>query len=457
MPLVRGRRGPVHTAVAVTAGLAVASLAACVPGTSGQTSSPTPQVSSDFEVDPVDEITLTMLDWFTEGPQAEWIDAVIEDFRTEYPNVTVERTSEGFGDLLTTLNLRASGDKVPDLLSVNQGWQGLGTLADAGLVMNLDQAAERFGWDERIPGSIRKQHMFDVDAQQLGVGSLYGVPTALSALVGVYYNADKLAALELEVPTTFEEFEASLEAARAAGEVPIAFGTLEQTSATLPVFAILNAIGDQDEIQDFVYGVGDGVPSSIGLEEAAAIAQGWAEAGYFTPEFNGIAFSDSAERFVAGEGLYSINYTGVPQTQNSETAFGYFTLPHRSGSGTFATGSATANFSVATHSEHPEAAAALLDYLSSDGAAQRAADLGLLPLGKASSTSDDLLFTDLLAAQQHLDSNDAYVPYLDWATTTFLDVLGQQAQEVLIGSTTPADMAEAADADYAAHLARQGQ
>ena len=51
--------------------------------------------------------------------------------------------------------------------------------------------------------------------------------------------------------------------------------------------------------------------------------------------------------------------------------------------------------------------------------------------------------------------NDILVPYLDYATTTFLDTLGGVLQEIIAGKKTPQQGMQDAQRDYSAVLAKK--
>ena len=85
----------------------------------------------------------------------------------------------------------APGRRTPDIITVNNGWQSLGTLAKAGLVLNLDPYTKLFQWD-RFPSTILRQTQFSPDGKTMGAGSLFAAPVSSSSLIGLYYNKSVL-------------------------------------------------------------------------------------------------------------------------------------------------------------------------------------------------------------------------------------------------------------------------
>ena len=167
-------------------------------------------------------ITLTV--WDQECCQVSKVwDQLNAEFEQEYPNVTIERVNRDFGELKTLLRLAIAGPKGPDVVEVNQGWPDMGQLVKAGLLLPLDNYAEAYGWTDRVSENVLSVSRWTEDGSQFGTGSLFGY-TTFGEIIGVYYNARMLDDLGLTLPTTFDEFEQALEAAKQAGEVPIQFG-----------------------------------------------------------------------------------------------------------------------------------------------------------------------------------------------------------------------------------------
>lgn len=113
---------------------------------------------------------------------------------------------------------------------------------------------------------------------------------------------------------------------------------------------------------------------------------------------------------------------------------------------------------ISSRCEHPDVAAAFLDYLMSPEAGQNAADLGLVSAlsPDVKLPSDSLSLTGESGAAASLDSDDGYVPYFDWSSPSMLDTLGQNLQLVYAGKMSTEAFTTAVDADRDAFLAGQG-
>ncbi|WP_164743575.1 ABC transporter substrate-binding protein [Microbacterium sulfonylureivorans] len=397
------------------------------------------------------DVTLKLSDFWS-AAEEEWIVSLIDQFETKYPNVTIERTREDWGQLTSTLNLQMQDAGGPDIATANNGWSSLGTLAKGNLVLNLDAYAELYGWNETVPTTIARQNKFTTDFKTIGEGSWFGTPQARASLIGVYYNADLLDQLGIDVPETLDELETAAAAVKAAGEVPFSYSGLDgNTAALLGLQAIYGTEGD---INDFVYGDPDVTAADTGLTDAATTLQEWSTKGWLTPNFEGIDYQTSLADYLDGKGVFRFDYTGSLGLSGDQlNQFGYIQLPQAAGDTTVGVGAAPGAMVISAKYEHPDVAAAFLDFLMSEEASQTAADLGLVPALHEVETPDVRSQQGEAAATATLDADDGYVPYFDWASPTMLDVLSQNTQLLLAGRTTPADFSTAVDADRDAFLA----
>lgn len=425
----------------------VLGLAACAPGGSTTDASTSRAVSKDVSGK---DVTLKILD-FWQGEEGKWMDAVVRDFEKQHPNITIKRTTQDWGQVMNTLNLRLADPNGPDIALVNNGWQSMGTLAKAGRILNLDAYSDLYGWKKEFPDTISRQVEFSSDGKQMGTGSLYATPAARSSLIGLYYNKAMLDRLDLPVPTTLADFERDAAAVKAAGGVPLAYGSQDKGSSTAILFALQNLYAPAEKIGDFVYSSGDVPITDTGIVQAAEDVKKWADAGWFTPDYPGIQYADAQNDFVSGKAAFRFEYTGSLQfSEDQKRTFGYVQLAQVGGEQVVGTGAAAANLSISSKSKNPDAAAAFLDFMASKAAAQHAVDHGFLPLLHSDLTipSGNPELASEITAQRQLDEDNGYTPYFDWSTPTMLDTIGGQLQQLYAGQVTPQQLADAGQKDY---------
>ncbi len=426
-------------------------VSACVPGTSAPKANTAPAGKVTTDPAKMGEVQLKVLDYFSGGVDNDWMKGVVSAFEKKYPNITITRTSLPWDDVMKALPLKLRSNDPPDIVPANNGWQSLGTLVQGGLVLNLDKYADAYGWRKRFPASILREHEFTADGKQMGTGSMFGTPVARASLIEVYYNRSLLQRIGGAVPKTFADFETDLAKAKSTGITPISLGNLEQVGITGPLFSVMDALGPQNKISDFIYSQNHVPVTQTGFPEATQKMKDWAGKGYFTKNFAGVPGQDAAQAFVDGKALFRFDYSGsLPLKKGQSANFGSFLLPRADGGHPVATASSATNFSVSARSKHPDAAAAFMNFAASPEAARIAVADQTMPLlaPDAKAPNGDPLFADDVANAAQVAANDGSVPYLDWSTPTFLDTIQRQEQDLLAGKTSVDAVVRAAQRDY---------
>lgn len=450
------KQGVSRVILAAAAAVSLLGAAGCAPGGPAPAPSSAP-TSVSTDVANAGKVTLKLSD-FWGGSESDWIKDLIGQFQQKYPNVTIDRTQEDWGQLTSTLNLQLSGNDGPDIATANNGWQSLGTLAKGNLVVNLDPYAKAYGWDKVIPSTIARQNEFTTDFKTIGSGSLFSTPVARVSMIGIYYNTDKLTKLGIAPPTNLTEFEAAAAKAKAAGEIPIAYGS--QDSPTAVLLALQAVYASADAINNFTYGDTSVTADQAGLTQAADTVKKWNDAGWFTPHHEGIDYQTAVANFVGGKGVFRFEYTGsLGLTDAQQGKFGYIQLPQASGTGVVGVGAAPAAMVISSKCKHPDVAAAFLDFLMSKEAAQASVTHGLIPLLRTDVAIPDKMGTlkQEAAGAAAVEQADGFVPYFDWTSPTMLDTLNQQMQMLYAGKSSPADLVKAVDDDRNAFLAQSAK
>ena len=138
-----------------------------------------------------------------------------EEFTKQFPNVTWDIKQDQFTNLMTATPRLLSGDNPPDLIRL----PSMVSLVNDGLLLNLDDYATAFGWDEWPPAQLAQNRVAEDGTR--GSGSLYAMGLNYS-LTGVFYNKELAGQLGMTAaPTTVEEFDALLAKAKEAGLLPI--------------------------------------------------------------------------------------------------------------------------------------------------------------------------------------------------------------------------------------------
>jgi raffinose/stachyose/melibiose transport system substrate-binding protein len=258
------------------------------------------------------------------------------------------------------------------------------------------------------------------------------------------------------MPTTFADFEDALAAAKAAGEVPIQFGNNDAFPGIHEFSSIQNETATVQYLTDFVFGL-DGGNLSFDTPEnlqAATTLQSWADKGYFTPGFGGGGYDSAVANFADGEGVFMITGNWIVANLGADNRdFGFFLMPPTTaGDPPVATGGAGFPLSISAGSQHPDAAAAYIDWMTSDHASDLLIDVGQIPLhtgATGSSIQSGTVLADVVDAASTASDANGVVPYLDWATPTFYDTVTAAVQELMAQRITPRDFVAKVQKDYA--------
>lgn len=325
----------------------------------------------------------------------------------------------------------------------------MGDFVQTGGLLGLNDYAAQYGWRDRLPAGLVGMHSFSDDGTQFGGDQLYSMAYS-GQWVGVYFNKSKLEALGLDVPSTFDEFLAAVDAAGAAGELPIQAGVLEQWPAGHVWMTFQNAISDPTSVRDFIFGSGDSFVTDSNLEAANTIAE-LGSTGAFGENFAGVSVDDAVAQFAQGNGVFFIQGTWFSKTLSDAMGdnVGVFPMPRLDEGPAAATASPGYGYSITAQSGHHDLAAEYLDFITGPRSAEILLELGSLPVLPADGIEvDNPLLADILAGWTVLAENDTMLPFLDWAAPPLLADLGAASQELMAGRTSPEDFLARVDSDY---------
>ncbi|WP_213814269.1 ABC transporter substrate-binding protein [Glaciihabitans sp. dw_435] len=437
--------------LAVTVAVAL-SLSACAPGGSTSPTASAGPVSDD--VAGAGNVTLTVWDQNTDPGINEAQEALNAGFSKKYPNVKINRVTQSFADLKTTLKLALSGDNPPDVIQANQGYPDMGAFVEAGLIRPLNAYDELYKWSSYYPESLLKINSFSADGSTWQGDNLYGV-SQTGEVVGIYYNKKILSQLGVEAPTSLADFDADMAKAKTAGIQPMSYGDIEK-SPGIHLFGVVQAaLAGADTVNSLVTGASGAWTDDVSVKAAETI-QGWSDKGYIAKGANGVSRDDALADFTAGKSAFYIVGTWK-QAAISEAlgADAGFTTLNPEGSDTpVTTGGEGLAWAVTTGTKNPDVAAAYLDYINDAASAQTFIDEKSLPsVIPADFTPAAGLESDVFNTYKTVTESGGLVPYLDYATPTFYDTLTAAVQQLTDDQVTPKAFTEILQKDYSAFLA----
>lgn len=240
---------------------------------------------------------------------------LIEAFEEAYPDITVNLEILAGDDTYNTIvNSRLSGGSAPDIFQVLN--QDLQPFVDAGAVVDL-------GTEEWVDRQVDA-----VTALSTTYDGTYAFVPELST-AGVFYNVEMFESAGLEIPTTWDEFLATIAAFRATGVTPLAVGAKDGWPFLVQFNEMLRNASEPDEGAGLDSGELPWSESSAQtvLTDFAAMVK----AQSFAPDASGVDWPASAAEFASGNAAMMIQGSfAVPSVRETspDGNFGLFPLPY---------------------------------------------------------------------------------------------------------------------------------
>ncbi len=353
--------------------------------------------------------------------------------------------------------LVASSDNPPDVFGGNQGFQLDGELVKAGLILPLTEYSKAYGWEDSYSPETLQQFEWTDDGATFGEGTLWGVAQTGQS-VGVFTNKKKLADAGVDPTTlkTFDDFDAALAKLRSslpADEPVVALGNKDQYAALHLWGGIQGAYQPAQEVRDWIFQHDGATFDTEGNVTALKKLKEWADKGYFgkPDQYNSRNDSDAAVAFGKGEGAMMIggNWNAATARDGLGDDAGFFNMPPGESGDTVAIGSTSFPMHISAKTKQPDLAAAYLDWITGPSAGEELVKTQQVPAvtdGTAEMT--DPLGQEVKAGWDQLVESGGLTLFPDWSSPTMLQTIGQGFQEMLVGRTSPEDLAKSIQADW---------
>ncbi|BCL32815.1 extracellular solute-binding protein [Streptomyces aurantiacus] len=431
------------TVCAVALVLPLTACEALTPGSATAVPGPTSVPSSTAVPD--GDVTLRLQ--FADAPLM--VDALIAAFEKEHPHIGVEPQYKTFSDYVQNLKLTMTSDTAPDIA---QYAVGMTDLAADGHILDLAPYREAYGWDDAIPPVSLDQLTAGRTSEATGGRALFGVPAGLS-MTGIYYNKELAEKAGIGAPpTTLAEFEKQLAAAKNADLTPLGVGALDSGGLHLWA-ALLNQLMPTDEYWDWVNGKKGATMENPAAVEASELMVEWGREGYYNESANGTAQVDSTAQFAKGDSVFLINgnwAAGQLATVMGDNV-GFFPMPgEKAGSPTVASGFSV-SYAVSSKTEHPQAAGAFLDFLTSPEAGQIISDNGFLPPNPEAVKKPAGVLADIAEGHRRAVADDGITTFPDFAAPAMLDRLRSGVQKLIADRVAPAEYLDSLQDEWEDH------
>jgi raffinose/stachyose/melibiose transport system substrate-binding protein len=397
--------------------------------------------------------TKTLNVWYGDGDDLQKVvPELIKVFEKRHPDVKVNVTYLSSTAIAARGRLSLGTDNPPDVLQLYVNYPLVGPLVVKGLLLDLEKYAQKYGWRKRFPAStLRLNTMHDPKTGKVGSGHIYALWQATSPLV-VYYNKAELKKLGAKVPTTFQQFEAILPKAKAAGLIPLTVGNVDKWPALHYWYEVADQYISKQAMRDLLARKPGSQFKSAGMIASASIIQKWAKAGYFNDDFNGIGYDDSIKQFGQGNGLFYVAGTWASNTfyDAMKSNVGVFFVPPLKGKPLVVTSSGNWPEYVSGKTKYPDLAAEWVDLTSGELAGRLLAAKGTVPgfAMKKPPKASNPLYASIFKLAGEMSLNDAVVTYMDAGSTGILDPMQSGLQDLMADRVTPTKFVESLDEYY---------
>jgi raffinose/stachyose/melibiose transport system substrate-binding protein len=358
----------------------------------------------------------------------------VNGFEEQHPQYTLEREAIQSDEIRKVIQSRLRSDEPPDVFSYDTGPGFGGVLAEAGLLLPLEDAYQQRGWG--IYEWAKQRATYN--------GTLYGVPDHIEEIV-LFYNKNLVA----EVPKTIDELRQIADGLKGRGIIPFAFGNQEQWPAGhMFSIGVSNVLG-REGLDDILYA--DGRWDTPEVEEAIyLIFRDFVERGYYPDGLSALNYDGANALFYSGEA--AMNPTGtwlVPEIVQTVQDFevGFFPFPSIEGSGILPPVGVGAGLFVAKEASTLQGAIDFIDYLLEDSTARLAIEkLNVVPAQPVNSKGLGVpeLFKEVLEDLSASPEAQSFGYNIDvLAPQNFNEVMFTGFQEVLDGTRSPAEQSAA--------------
>ncbi len=305
-------------------------------------------------------VELRVWDQFTTPTDSDVADQIYAAFTEKNPNIKITREAVSSDQMRQTINTAVSSGTGPDIIFYDAGPGYAGVLANAGLLLPLDDYAAQYGWTERIAAP-------SIEATTIG-GKLFGLPLQVD-LIGMYYNKTLLDKEGLTVPTTVDELITFCGQAKEKGYTPIAFANNPGWEAFHQFSMASNQMIGPAAMRQLLFDhQGDWNRPEI-VTAIKTFFVDMRDAGCFTEDANALTYDDGNSLFFSGQSL--LHTTGswlvgdiVENMPDQEVGFVQFPEITGGQGQAWVSGVGSAYY-ITSKTEHPTEAAMLLDYLFS--------------------------------------------------------------------------------------------
>ncbi|MYZ48223.1 ABC transporter substrate-binding protein [Propylenella binzhouense] len=168
--------------------------------------------------------TVEVLHWWTSGGEAKAVGELKKAFEAQGGKWVDSPIAGGGGDAaMTALRARVVAGDPPTAVQLKG--PGIQEWAEQGVLADVQDVAEQEKWDDKLPKVLAGIMKYD--------GNYVAAPVNIHRVDWIWANPAVLAKVGAQMPTTWDEFNATADKLKAAGITPLAHGGQPWQDATL--------------------------------------------------------------------------------------------------------------------------------------------------------------------------------------------------------------------------------
>jgi glucose/mannose transport system substrate-binding protein len=236
--------------------------------------------------------------WWTSGGEAAAINALVDVFKAQYPDVAVIQSpvAGGAGYVFqAVIKPLVLAGEAPDAFQMHAGYEGK-PYYDGGYLDPITSLWQDQGWESVFPKVVQDMVKFGND--------YYAVPVNIHRANVVWYNKAVLTAhgIDPATLTTWDKFFAACDTLMAAGITPISLGDSGKWTATHVLEQIIASEGI-DFYQDWVNGK---VTSATDSKLVDALTKFSKYLGYVNTDHAALTWDQATAKVITGEAAFNI-------------------------------------------------------------------------------------------------------------------------------------------------------
>ena len=370
--------------------------------------------------------------WHYEGADSAmgkaWAEAIA--IFEEETGATVEFEEKSFEQIQKTASQVLDTDAAPDLMEFNKGNATAGFLASTGLISDISEAVDEYGWDEKLAPSLQTTAKYSEDGV-MGGDTWFGVPN-YGEFVGVYYNQDAFAAAGLAIPTTYDEFVDVLDAFVAQGVTPLAEAGAEYPLGQLWYQLALNE-GDRSFVDDYQLYAEPVDWQGPEVTAASETLKEYVDKGYIASDVSSVKAEDAGVSFINGSAPIFVSGSWWFGRFVAEATDFDWTLTAFPGAD-LSLGSSGNLWVVPENAANKELAYEFIDITMRPEIQAISGNTGGLPVAADPADITDEKSAALIETFNGVLDADGLSFYPDWPAPGFYDVLVQELQGLITGT-----------------------